>query len=219
MIKLTNITKTYDKGRAGETSPVVGFSMHVKKGETIILNGPSGSGKTTLLNIIAGLIRPTDGLAEVNGKAVSKLPEHFAAVLRREHIGMIFQQFHLIEKMSAEDNIALPLVPTGLSTHEMREKAMAMMKRLGIENRRYVHTEKLSGGEMQRVATARALVNNPQMILADEPTANLDKKLTENLLEMLSGFKAEGRTVVIATHDPALTDSGLADRVIEMTRV
>lgn len=218
MIKITNVTKTYNPGRQDETTPLKNFHMEVSDGETVILSGPSGSGKSTVLHMIAGLIKPTEGLIEVQGKAVSKLPEHFAAKFRRENIGMIFQKFHLIGNMSTAENVALPLLPSALSHRRIKEKTDSLLSSMGIADRAGTHAEKLSGGEMQRAAIARALINDPKIILADEPTANLDKKLSDSFIDMIKELRRDGRTLVIATHDPALINSGIADRVIEMTK-
>lgn len=218
MIKIADVTMTYNAGRPDEISPVRNFSLEIASGETVIINGPSGSGKSTLLNIIAGLTRPTNGAAFVEGKTVSKIPEHFAAKFRRENIGMIFQRFHLLHGMTAAENIALPLIPSGMSTSEINSRVSELLRMMDMEDRAHTPAEKLSGGEMQRAAIARALVNGPKIILADEPTANLDAALTESFIKLFRSLKADGRTIVIATHDPALTGAGIADRVIEMTK-
>jgi putative ABC transport system ATP-binding protein len=218
MITLQGVTKTYKNNRHGDIVAVRNLTLAIKKGETIILSGPSGSGKSTVLNMIAGLIKPTSGSVEVAGQVVSKLPEHFASLYRREKIGMIFQQFNLINNISAADNIALPLTPSGMSAKDIKKRVTEMITKLDILDRAHLNSEKLSGGEMQRVAIARALINNPAVILADEPTANLDSKLTADLIDIFSIIKTEGRTIVIATHDSALTNSALADRVIKMSK-
>ncbi|ADD67936.1 ABC transporter related protein [Denitrovibrio acetiphilus DSM 12809] len=218
MIKLNNVTKTYISGRNRETTPIKNFSVEINRGETVILSGPSGSGKSTILSMIAALLKPSSGFVEVDGQIVSKLPEHFSALYRRDKVGMIFQQFNLISGISTEDNIALPLTPSEIPARIIKELVMEMMMKLDITDRAHLSTDKLSGGEMQRVAIARALINNPSVVLADEPTANLDSRLTEELIGIFKVLKNEGRTMLIATHDSKLINCGIADRVITMTK-
>jgi putative ABC transport system ATP-binding protein len=218
MIKLTDVTKTYNPSSKSETTPVRDFCLDIKTGETIILKGASGCGKSTLLSLIAAMIRPTSGTIAVGDRIISKLPEHFSAEFRRGNIGMIFQKFHLIPGMSLAENICLPLLPTSLSTDDIMLEAQRLMKMLNIASLAENDAETLSGGEMQRGAIARALINNPPVILADEPTANLDKKLTDDFIAIVKDLKQQGKTIIIATHDEILAECGVADRIICMTK-
>jgi putative ABC transport system ATP-binding protein len=218
MIRFINVTKSYSIGRSGIITPVRSFSLEISKGETIILSGPSGSGKSTVLNMTAGLIKPSEGTVEIEGKVISKLPEHFASQYRRDHIGMIYQQYNLIEKMTVAENISVPLIPSGMHIKDIRTRVYATLEKLNMADKADIHIEKLSGGEMQRTAIARALINEPSLILADEPTANLDSALTDSLLDIFRMMKDEGRTIIISTHDKYVCESGIADRVITMSK-
>lgn len=209
MIKFISVTKRYK-----DITPLEDFSMEIAAGETAILSGRSGSGKTTILALAAALTRPTSGSIEVNGKQTAKLPEEFASLFRRESVGIIFQNYNLMPNLSTLDNISLPLLPTKIPYRLQREHAFELMEKLGIEDKAKTAAGRLSGGEQQRVAIARALINNPPVVLADEPTSNLDAKLTDKLLGIFAGMKAEGRTLLIATHDKAVTESGIADKII-----
>jgi len=218
MITLQSVTKTYLINKNNRITPISDFSLQIERGETVILSGASGSGKSTLLSIMAGLTKPTSGSVTVKGKLLSKLPEQFSSVFRREHFGFIFQKFHLIEKMSVRDNISVPLLPSGLTGREIALEAEKVMGELGLSDKADVDVELLSGGEMQRVAIGRALAGKPEIILADEPTANLDSSLTESLLQILTGEKNKGKTIVVSTHDKTLIESGIADRIINVEK-
>lgn len=216
MIRLSHIHKTFSKGQAAEIHSLRDISLHIKPEELVVLKGSSGSGKSTLLSIIAALNKPTSGEVIVDGKSIAKLPDHFASQFRREHIGMIFQKFNLIGDMNALENVTLPLIPTPLDENEIKEKAYRILKSLGVKKRLGTPAKNLSGGEQQRVAIARALVADPKIILADEPTANLDKKLTLDFIDILKELKKERHTILIATHDPIFFNLGIVDRVIEI---
>ncbi len=212
MIVMDSVTKTY----TGGVSPISGFSLEIREGETVILSGESGSGKSTLLSLMAALIRPTSGDITIDGKKIAKLPEDFAALYRRENIGIIFQSYHLLPHLTAVENICVPLLPTGLSMKDITAKAMNILSSLNMADKANVNVSKLSGGEQQRTAIARALINNPKIILADEPTANLDRKLTDSLTDTFRRMSDEGRTLVIATHDSALTEALPHARIISI---
>lgn len=218
MIIFSNVTKNYKTGKSNIVTPLRDFNLQISKGETVILSGPSGSGKSTVLNMTAGLIKPTEGYVEIDGRIISKLPEHFAAKYRRENIGMIYQQYNLIENMTVSDNISVPLIPTGISIKEINKRVEEVLKSLDMADKADTLVEKLSGGEMQRTAIARAMVNNPAVVLADEPTANLDATLTGNLLKTFENMKREGKTIIISTHDKHVTESGIADKVVTMSK-
>ena len=216
MIKVIDISKVYNAGRPNEFSAVRGVSLTVNLGEVTVFKGPSGSGKTTLLSALGCMTRPTAGRVIVNGRDVAKLPEHFLTEVRRKTFGFIFQQFHLVRGVDVLENVLLPLYPADLGFAEMRRRAEAVLTPLRLWDRRRVKVNRLSGGEQQRVAVARALINDPEVVVADEPTAHLDSALSAELLEILGSLNREGKTVVIATHDPFVYGSALVRRVVEL---
>ncbi len=216
IIRAENLSLCINRGRPNEVWPVRDVSLQIKRGEVVVLKGPSGSGKTSLLSLLGCMSRPTEGRILVHGRDVAKLPERFLTEIRRKRFGFIFQQFNLIPGISVRENVMLPLYPVDISFREMRERADSLMDRLGLSGRSHFRVKGLSGGEQQRVAIARALVNDPEVIFADEPTAHLDTKLSSDLVGILEGLKKEGRTILIATHDPLLYEQGFIDRVLEM---
>ncbi len=191
------------------------LNLHIAAGELLIIKGKSGSGKSTLLSLIAGILKPTSGEVFVENQPISKLPDHFASAYRRDHIGIIFQKYNLIPDLSVEENILLPLYPLGIAKDLLKQKAKEVMHAFSIEHKADSLAKNLSGGEQQRVAIARANIANPKIILADEPTANLDAKLSLAFIEMLKQMKALGRTIVVATHDPLFFELDFADRIID----
>ncbi|BDY12424.1 ABC transporter ATP-binding protein [Hydrogenimonas cancrithermarum] len=216
MIEVKNVTKVFNQGRPNEMTALRDVSFEVGENELVILKGPSGSGKSTVLSLIAALQKPTSGEVIVEETRVSKLPDDFASLFRREKIGFIFQKFNLIPTLSVFDNIVTPLIPEKLSEKELEAKAERVMEEFSIAHKRDDLAKNLSGGEQQRVAIARALVNDPPIILADEPTANLDAKLAERFLEYVKRIKEEGKTILIATHDPLFFDLPITDREITL---
>jgi len=215
MIRLQNVCKSFIQG-GQNVAALHQISLHVKRGECVVLKGTSGSGKSTLLSLIAGLAQPSSGEVSVDGREISKLPEHFSAALRRQKIGFIFQKFHLIPHLSALENVIAPLIPENLSLSVLEQKAKISMEQCGIAHKASMRVNALSGGEQQRVAIARALVNTPSIILADEPTANLDETLSLELIAQFEKLKRQGITQLIATHDPLFFDLGFVDRMIEI---
>lgn len=216
MVVLEDVTRVYNQGRPNEVRPVDGVSLRIGAGEIAVLKGPSGSGKTTLLALIGCMIRPTSGRILVAGRDVAKLPERFLTGVRRETFGFVFQQLNLIPGISVLENVMLPLYPAEIGFGAARRRALELIEQLGLGHRRRFQVEALSGGERQRVAIARALINAPQAILADEPTAHLDANLSGELMEILGALRGQGKTVVIATHDPLVHDSPLVDRVLSL---
>ena len=198
-ISTQNIRKVYNPGKADEIVALHDISVDIAGGGMTVLKGPSGSGKTSLLSAIACMSRPTAGKILIEGKDVVKLPERFLTDMRRRTFGFIFQQFHLIRNLSVLENILLPLYPTDMMPSAMKERSLAIMKRFSLAGKENLKVKNLSGGEQQRVAIARALINNPRVIIADEPTAHLDRKLAAEFMEMLAALCDEGRTVVVAT--------------------
>jgi len=216
MIEVKDITKVFNQGFVNEVTALSKVSFKINSGKLVILKGPSGSGKSTILSIIAALQKPTFGEVIVSGKRVSKLPDDFASLFRRENIGFIFQKFNLIPTLSVYENIITPLIPEGLSDRELEIKANRVMEEFSINHKRDELVKNLSGGEQQRCAIARALVNDPPIILADEPTANLDEKLSVQFLDYVKKIKDEGKTIIVATHDPIFFNLPITDKEITM---
>lgn len=215
MIHVKEVSKRFMQGDES-IHALTNISLHVKRGECVVIKGSSGSGKSTLLSLIAGLMQPSQGEVRVDGKEISKLPEHFSAHLRRQKMGFIFQKYHLIAHLSVLENVMTPLIPENLPLAVLEKKAKAVMEQFGIEHKAKMRVNRLSGGEQQRVAIARALINDPLIVLADEPTANLDEKLSRALIDELALLKEKRVTLLIATHDPLFFDLGFVDRVIEI---
>ena len=216
MISLKNVTKQYEVSKTQTVTAIEAIDISFKEGELIVLKGASGSGKSTILSLIAALSKPTSGEVIVDGKKISKLPDNFASVYRRDNIGFVFQKYNLIANLSVSDNIIAPLVPMNLDAVEVEKSLDNVMKMFSIEHKKDITVKNLSGGEQQRVAIARANINNPKIIIADEPTANLDEKLSLHFIEILRDLKALGKTIIIATHDPLFFDLDCVDREIEV---
>ncbi len=210
MIQLNNVSKIYD----GNVQALQNINLSLKEGELVVLKGVSGSGKSTILSLIAGLNKPTEGEVVVDGKKISKLPDHFASSYRRDNIGIVFQKYNLIPTLSVQENVLLPLFPLNLKRSVMDEKARRVLEMFSIAHKKDATVKNLSGGEQQRVAIARANINNPKIILADEPTANLDEKLSLEFIDILRELQSQKNTIVIATHDPLFFDLDIVDRII-----
>ncbi len=215
MIKLENISKNYNS-RTSLVSVLSDVSFSVPRGSLLLLHGPSGAGKTTLLNILACLTRPTSGRVIVGDRDVCRLPEHFLCEFRRKEIGFIFQQFNLISGHTLLENITIPLLPLGISPQKRAQMAGKNLSLLGLEDRKEFDVSELSGGEQQRAAVARALVNDPDIILADEPTSNLDEENTDFIIDIFKKIKRDGKTLVLSSHDTRIVNSGLVDDVYEV---
>ena len=216
MIELDDIHKAFNQGQPNEYWALSGISLKVATRQVTALSGPSGSGKTTLLTLLGCLARPTRGRVRLRDEDVSGLPERFLTEIRRRTFGFVFQQFNLVRGLSALDNVMLPAYPLGLPYGQLREKAENQLAGLDLGHRRDARVEWLSGGEQQRVAIARALINDPEVIIADEPTANLDTALSLQFLDILSRLIDEGRTVVLTSHDPLVVESSVVDRVVRL---
>jgi len=216
MIELDDIHKAFNQGQPNEYWALSGISLTVAARQVTALSGPSGSGKTTLLTLLGCLARPTRGRVRLRNEDVSGLPERFLTEIRRQTFGFVFQQFNLVRGLSALDNVMLPAYPLGLPYGQLREKAENQLAGLDLGHRRNARVEWLSGGEQQRVAIARALINDPEVIIADEPTANLDTALSRQFLDILSRLIDEGRTVLLTSHDPLVIESSVVDRVVRL---
>ena len=216
MLELTNIRKAFNQGKHNEYWALSGIDLAIPAQQVTALRGPSGSGKTTLLTILGCLARPTEGRVRLKGEDISGLPERFLTDIRRRSFGFIFQQFNLIRGLSAVENIILPAYPTGQPRKDLLLKADALLADVALGHRRDAKVEWLSGGEQQRVAICRALINDPEILIADEPTANLDTKLSKEFLGILEKLADKGRTIVLTSHDPMVVDSSVVNRVVSL---
>jgi len=213
LIEISNLHKTYDSGDV-QVHALRGVSMSIQTGESVAIMGSSGSGKSTLMNILGCLDRPTRGTYRMDGEEVGALDRNRLAEIRNRTLGFVFQSFNLLSRTSALENVELPLVYAGVSGRERRRRATAALKRVGLGDRLDHHPNQLSGGQQQRVAIARALVGEPKIILADEPTGNLDSKTSVEIMALFQELVAAGLTLILVTHEPDI--AAHAARVIEM---
>lgn len=213
IIRLENIQKSYFMGN--QAIPVLkGISLDIHKNEYVALMGPSGSGKSTLMNILGCLDSPTGGKYILNEKDVSKMADDELAEVRNSEIGFVFQQFNLLPRLTAAENVALPLIYAGVGKKERMERSMEALEKVGLAERSHHKSNELSGGQIQRVAIARALVNNPSILLADEPTGNLDSKTSVEVMEIFGKLQQAGNTVVLVTHEEDI--AAYAHRVVRL---
>jgi len=213
IIHLNKICKSYFMGKM-ELPVLKGISLDIDKNEYVALMGPSGSGKSTLMNIIGCLDTPTSGLYNLNGNDISEMPDNKLADIRNKEIGFVFQQFNLLPRLTALENVALPLVYAGKSKKQRTEKAKQVMEMVNLTDRSHHKPNELSGGQCQRVAIARALVNDPSLILADEPTGNLDTKTSYEIMEILDKIHSAGNTIVLVTHETDIANH--ARRIVRL---
>lgn len=216
MISAQSIRKVFNAGRSNEFTALYDLSIDIRLHETTVLKGPSGSGKTTLLALLGCMARPTSGRIFINQRETTSLPERFLSEIRRSTFGFIFQQFNLIRGISALENVMIPAYPNGERISLLRNRAMNTLEMFKLGERAHTKIEYLSGGEAQRVAIARALINNPAVIIADEPSAHLDTRLSHEFMGIMKDLKANGSTIILASHDPIVYDSDQIDRVVEM---
>ena len=205
IVKLENICKDYNQGK-NPVRVLKNVDLTVERGEYLAIMGPSGSGKTTLMNLIGCLDVPTSGTYLLDGKNLQDLSDNALADIRNQHIGFVFQSFHLLPKMDALDNVALPLLYAGVSPKERRARAKAALEAVGLVDRIHFLPNQLSGGQCQRVAIARAMVGNPDLLLADEPTGALDSKSGEQIMEIFRALSRDGMTIIMITHEQAIAD-------------
>jgi len=210
-----NLWKIYNKNTPAEVDALRGVNLRVKKGEFLAIMGRSGSGKSTLLHMIGALDVPTRGSVLIDGVNISSLDDNQLAVIRRKKIGFVFQSFNLINTLTSLENVMLPMVFNGISTQKRVEKAKNLLAKVGLEKKVYSKPNKMSGGENQRVSIARALANDPQFILADEPTGNLDSKNGKNIMDILKKLNKDNITIIIVTHDPKIARQ--AERVVKLS--
>ncbi|HEX5651973.1 MAG TPA: ABC transporter ATP-binding protein [Chitinophagaceae bacterium] len=213
IIQLEQIRKSYFMGK-NELEVLKGISLDIRRNEYVALMGPSGSGKSTLMNILGCLDTPSDGHYILNGHDVSKVEDNLLAEVRNKEIGFVFQQFNLLPRLTALENVALPLVYAGMRRKLRNEKAMQVLEMVNLTDRSHHKPNELSGGQCQRVAIARALVNNPSLILADEPTGNLDTKTSYEIMEIFNEIHTRGNTIVLVTHEEDIANH--AHRIIRL---
>ncbi len=216
MIRVENVSKVFNEGTPQAFEALKSIDLEVAKGETMILSGVSGSGKSTLLSLIAALDKPSSGKIVVEGELISKLPDLHASAYRAKSIGFIFQHFNLLESLSVEENVIAPLINSGLGIATIRQMAAESMQRAAISHKVSQQVKELSGGEKQRCAIARALVHEPELIICDEPTANLDRENSLKFIEILQSLHERGKTIIVATHDPLFETLSFVSKVVHM---
>ncbi len=203
MIELIAVKKVYNMGNV-KVEALKGVSFTIDEGEFVSIMGPSGSGKSTLMHILGCLDKPTEGTYRLKGKDISKTPENNLAIIRNKEIGFVFQQFNLLPRLSILHNVEIPMIYARIGKKKRRVRAQKMLEKVGLGDRIHHRPTEVSGGQRQRVAIARALVNNPAIILADEPTGNLDTKTGEEIMEIFKGLNDEGHTIILVTHEPEI---------------
>ena len=216
MIELQNIRKVFNEGRPNEYIALHDLSLTIAAHQVTVLTGPSGSGKTTLLSLLGCMARPTAGRIVLQGREITSLPERFLTDIRRKTFGFIFQQFNLLGGISVIENVMLPAYPLGEPFATLKQQAFGLLELFNLAHKAAAKVEWLSGGEAQRLTIVRALINDPAVIIADEPTAHLDTALTLDFLDVLGRLKAQGRTILIAGHDPLVSESPVVDRVVSL---
>jgi len=216
LLIVENLNKIYHRHQPDEMIALQDISLQISAGEVVALTGPSGSGKTTLLSLLGCMSRPTSGSVQLRDRSVTKLPERFLAQIRRETFGFVFQQYNLLRDLSVLENVMLPLYPSDQPLREIKKTASEILDSFELAFMLKKKVKQLSGGEQQRVAIARALVADPEIIIADEPTAHLDSELSQDFLQILADLNAVGKTIIIATHDPDVYQSSLVQRSIKL---
>lgn len=213
MITLNGVEKVYQLGET-EVKALRGSDVEINEGEFVAIMGPSGSGKSTLMNMIGALDKPTTGEVNIGGEEIADMSENELAMLRSKRVGFVFQEFNLINSMNAWQNVALPMVFRNVPKKKRKERSEKLLSDVGLGDRTTHRPSELSGGQRQRVSIARALANDPEIILADEPTGNLDTDTGESVMELLTDLNEEGKTIIMVTHDP--NDAEYAERIVEI---
>lgn len=216
MIDLKDVNKIFNQDQENEFSAIKNLSLFIKEKKITVLRGPSGSGKTTLLSLIGCMARPTSGRIFLREREITSLPERFLSEIRRSTFGFVFQNFNLINGITVLENIMIPAYPTGEKAGSLKKKAISILDSLRISTKAQQRVERLSGGEQQRTAIARALINDPSVIIADEPTAHLDTELAQEFMEIMSLFQKEGKTIIISSHDPLVFEAKIVNRIISL---
>ena len=216
MIEIINVRKVFNAGKPNAFVAIQGLTLTIEDNMATVIVGPSGSGKTTLLSLVGCMARPTSGRIRVMNKEITSLPERFLTQVRRKTFGFVFQQFNLIKGISALENAMLPAYPLGEKYASTRSWGLSLFEMFDIGAKADAKSEWLSGGEAQRVAIVRALMNDPTVIIADEPTAHLDTKLSLEFMDILGKLKEDGKTLIMASHDPLVYESGVVDRVVNL---
>jgi putative ABC transport system ATP-binding protein len=216
MIELQDVRKVFHQGRPDEFVALDGVNLTIDACLVTVIMGPSGSGKTSLLSLVGCMSRPTSGRVRILGREVSGLPERFLTEVRRETYGFIFQHFNLIKGLTALENVMLPAYPSGERHAALKNRALDLLDQFSVRPKAQAKVEKLSGGEAQRVTIARALINDPFVIVADEPTAHLDTRLAREFMETMARLKLARRTILIASHDPIVCESPVVDRIFSL---
>ncbi len=216
MIHLSDVRKVFNQGRPNEVWALNGINLTLRQGGATVFRGPSGSGKTTLLTLVGCLARPSSGRVRLKDRDISGLPERFLTEIRRSTFGFVFQNFNLLSGLSAIQNVMIPAYPRGLPHKALRRRAMALLDMLDMGDKAEAETRWLSGGEAQRIAIARALINDPEVVIADEPTANLDSGLSAQFLAIAGRLKRDGKTLLVTSHDPFVCEAALVDRVVTL---
>ena len=216
MIKITNLNKVFNENTKKEFHALKDINLEIKTSSCVILKGVSGSGKSTLLSIIGTLLKPTSGEIKIDDESIAKLPDLHASNFRAKKLGFIFQSYNLFNELNVKDNISIPLIPLGFSQKQIDIMSLVALKLANIEHKKDELVYNLSGGEKQRCAIARALVTNPDIILCDEPTANLDHDNSMKFIESLREFKKLNKTIIVATHDPIFGNLDFVDEVINI---
>ncbi len=214
LIKISNLTKTYNEGTDIELKVLKGLDLEINAGEFVSIMGPSGSGKSTLMHLLGFLDRPSGGKYEFLDEDVTGFSEKNLAKIRNKQVGFVFQAFHLLPRTSALENVSLPMVYGGVKMKEQKERATKALEQVGLGDRIGHVPSELSGGQKQRVAIARALINDPKVVFADEPTGNLDSKSSEEIMEILTNLKDQGRTIIMVTHEDDI--AAFSDRIIRI---
>lgn len=215
-VEMVDVRKVFNAGRPNEFHALTEVSLTIPLQGVTVFKGPSGSGKTTLLSVLGCMSRPTAGRVYVDGEEVTSLPEKFLTEIRRKTFGFVFQHFNLVKGLTVLENVMLPAYPLGQPRPALRERALRLLETFSMGPKAESKVEWLSGGEAQRAAIARALINDPPVIIADEPTAHLDSKLSAEFVELVRGIAGQGRAVLIASHDPLVVESDLLSTLVEM---